>query len=375
MTLPAQKVLIIGGGFTGMSSAITLSKLGVDIDLVEIDENWRTDGAGITVSGPSLRAIEKIGVLPEFKEQGALTSDIEMYNKAGDLLKHIPAAPVPDSSIVGGGGIMRPVLAKILGKKTLDAGVNVKLGVTYSKIEDKGDQVDVTFTDGSSASYDLVIGADGVFSSVRKDMFPGAPTPQYTGQGVWRAVIPRFGTETAVQYLGEKGKVGFTPISKDEMYLYYTDNRPTMEMIPEEEFVSILSDLLEEFEAPIFNQIREVLGASSQILYRPLEGMLMPRPWYKGRILLVGDCVHATTPHLASGAGMGHEDAVVLAAEFAAGGDIDSVLDRFQNRRWARCSMIVNNSLRLGQIELDGYPKEEHVQVMGLSVASLLAPL
>lgn len=375
MSLPAENVLIIGGGFTGMSAAIQLRKLGVAVDLVELDEQWRTDGAGITVSGPSLRAIEAIGLLPAFLEHGATTDGVDQYTSSGELLNAMKTPKVPGSEITGAGGIMRPVLAKLLADATRAAGVNVKLGHTFTDIDDQGDTVSVKFTDGSAGTYDLVIGADGVFSSVRKAKFPGAPTPQYTGQGVWRAVVPRFDIKRSIMFFGKEGKVGFTPVSKDTMYLYYTEARPTKDRIPDDQLVSHLSALLEEFTAPVVQKIRAQLGESSQILYRPLEGMLMPRPWYNGRILLVGDCVHATTPHLASGAGMGHEDAVVLGEEFARGGELQTVLERYQNRRWARCSMIVNNSMRLGEIEKVGFPVEEHGQIMQLSLAGLLAPI
>jgi 2-polyprenyl-6-methoxyphenol hydroxylase-like FAD-dependent oxidoreductase len=375
MTLPVSNVLIIGGGFTGMATAIQFRKLGINVDLVEIDENWRTDGAGITVSGPSLRAVEKLGILEQFKAEGALSEGVEMYSANGSLLRRIPTPAVPDSSIVGGGGIMRPALAKILAKATREAGVNVKLGITFESMSETIDSINVTFTDKTQASYDLVLGADGVFSSVRKNYFEGAPEPKYTGQGVWRAVVPRFGTETAVQYLGKSGKVGFTPVSDKEMYLYYTETRPTKDRIPDEELLPHLKGLLEEFNAPVMLKIRDNLNEDSQILYRPLEGMIMPRPWYKGRLLLLGDAIHATTPHLASGAGMGLEDAIVLAEEMEKGGTLINVLERFQNRRWARCNMIVSNSLRLGEIEMTGFPLEEHVQIMSLSLASLLAPI
>ncbi len=376
MSLPAQKILIIGGGFTGMSAAILLKQLGAHVELVEIDENWRTDGAGITVSGPSLRAIEAIGVLPRFRERGAITEGVKMFNADGALLKTIPTPAVPNSSIVGGGGIMRPVLAKILAEATREAGIDVFLGCTFTSIEETGDKVNVCFSDDRQGSYDLVLGTDGVFSQVRQTVFPDAPKPQYTGQGVWRAVVPRGEVDCAVQFLGPTGKVGFTPVSDTEMYLYYTEARPTMDKFFEDhELLPHLSGLLEPFTAPEVVRVRDSLSASSQIIYRPLEGMLMPRPWYKGRVLLMGDCVHATTPHLASGAGMGHEDAVVLADEFSKGGAIEDVLERFQNRRWERCRMIVTNSGRLGEIEKTGGSKEEHTQIMGLSLAALLSPI
>ena len=375
MSLPAQTVLIIGGGFSGMSAAIQLQKQGASVDLVEIDPNWRTDGAGITVSGPSLRAIEAIGLLPKFYQQGATTDGVDMYSADGTLLKSIPTPGMPNSKVIGAGGIMRPVLAKMLAEVTRQSGVQVKLGVTFTRIVEQETCIDVEFTDGSRKSYDLVVGADGVYSSVRKAMFPDAPTPQYTGQGVWRAVVPRFGAERSAMYLGRNSKTGFTPVSDSSMYLHFTEQNPIKEHIAEDQLLPRLTSVLEEYTAPVIVKIREQLSESSSILYRPLEGMLMSRPWYRGRLLLIGDCVHATTPHLASGAGMGFEDAVVLAEEFARGGVLKDVLERYQNRRWERCRMIVTNSGRLGEIEMTTGSAEEHGQIMGLSLAALLAPV
>ncbi|BFM05120.1 FAD-dependent oxidoreductase [Halioxenophilus aromaticivorans] len=375
MSIPIKSALIIGGGFSGMSAAIALSRIGVEVTLIEIDPNWRTDGAGITVSGPSMRAIEALGLLPVFLQNGCLHEALDVFDAKGDLLKQIPMPKVPGSDIVGGGGTMRPAFAKAMGEVVRSMDISVKLGVTYTSISDGEDQARVTFSDGSDDNFDLVIGADGVFSSVRRDYFPGAQEPKYTGQGVWRAVIPRFGVKNSMQYLGKNSKFGFTPVSEDEMYLYYTQARPTKERIPDDQLLPQLNALLAEYTSPITRDISATLTDSSQILYRPLEGMLMPRPWYRGRLLLIGDCVHATTPHLASGAGMGHEDAVVLADELSKGGELISGLERFQNRRWERCRMIVANSHRLGEIEIEGGSPQEHTQIMALTISALLAPV
>ncbi|MBN27824.1 MAG: hypothetical protein CL578_22630 [Alteromonadaceae bacterium] len=374
MTQSIQKVLIIGGGFSGMSAAILLQRQGLDVTVLEIDKNWRTDGAGITISGPSLRAIEKIGLLDEFKEHGAITINVDMCTAEGNFIKQIATPPVPHSSVVGGGGIMRPVLAKLLAKHTRAAGVNVILGHTFSAIDESNDKVSVTMTNGVTEDYDIVVAADGLCSKVRETIFPEAPQPQYTGQGVWRAVVPRFDLERASLFFGPSGKMGFTPVSETEMYLNYTELRPNKDRIAKEDELDYLLNLLRCFTAPITEKVKATLNPQSQILYRPLEGMILPRPWYKGRILLIGDAVHATTPHLASGAGMGLEDAVVLSEELTTGGHFNAIFERFQNRRWERCRMIVANSLRLGEIEMSGGAKEEHVQIMALSMASLLAP-
>jgi naringenin degradation protein FdeE len=375
MSSPARNTLIIGGGFSGMSAAIELRKIGVDVDLVEIDPGWRSYGAGITISGPTLRAFETIGIFAEVAKQAALTDGFDNFTADGHLIATLPTPPCAGSDVPGTGGIMRPVLAKILANATLASGTNVRLGCTFTDIRDEGDQVEVAFTDGSRKSYDLVVGADGLFSATRKAVFAEAPKPRYTGQGVWRAVAPRAGVERAGMSLGKRTKAGFNPVSSTEMYIFVTEDRPTNTRVPDEELLRQLRALLEEFSFPVIRRVAESLGPDSLICYRPLEGMLMPQPWYRGRILLIGDAVHATTPHLASGAGIGVEDAVVLAEELASAGDVAQALAAFQSRRWERCRMVVENSARLGEIEASGGDPQEHSRIMRESMVALAAPI
>ncbi len=101
----------------------------------------------------------------------------------------------------------------------------------------------------------------------------------------------------------------------------------------------------------------------------------MPQPWYKGRVVLIGDAVHATTPHLASGACIGIEDGLVLAESTASAPSLSASLQAFQDRRWERCRMVVENSLRLGEIEMSHGSKDEHTQIMRESLMALAQPI
>ena len=101
----------------------------------------------------------------------------------------------------------------------------------------------------------------------------------------------------------------------------------------------------------------------------------MPRPWTKGRVALIGDTVHATTPHLASGACIGIEDAIVLAEEVGRHPRVEAALAAFEARRWERCRMVVENSGRLGEIEIAGGDKEEHARIMRDSLVALAQPI
>lgn len=376
MTRSASRILIIGGGFSGMAAAIELRKQGAEVELVEIDPGWRSYGAGISLGGATLRAFRTLGILDTFLENGHAADGVHICLPHGPKVAELPTPRMAGADVPGGGGIMRPVLARILAEATRASGTHVRLGCTFTAIEQDAEGVEVAFTDGSRQRYDLVIGADGLYSKVRQTVFPQAPRPQYSGQAVWRAVLPRpADIETCVMWMGPRIKPGVNPVSKTEMYLFVTEPRPTNEHVDPATFADHLRGLLADFPAPALQAIRAQIGSDSQIVYRPLEGLLMPRPWSNGRVVLIGDTVHATTPHLASGACIGIEDALVLAEEIAREVPVSAALAAFEARRWERCRMVVQNSARLGEIEVAGGDKEEHARIMRESLMALAQPI
>lgn len=371
-----RKVLVVGGGIGGMSVAIQLRKAGMEVDLVEQDKDWQVYGAGITISGPTLRAFKAVGVVDQIMRSGYCADGCSIALANGQVIGEIPTPRIAGPDIPGGGGIMRPVLARIMSKATLAAGVSVRLGATFTSIEQSADKAHVVFTDGSLGDYDLVIGADGLHSKVRTVMFPDAPKPKFTGQGAWRAVVPRPAEVVKpIMFMGHHTKAGVNPVSQEEMYLFFLDKRAANDFIEPERWAGLLAEELAEFSG-VVGDIRDGISAQSRIIYRPLESMLMLSPWHSGRVVLMGDAVHATTPHLASGAGIAVEDAIVLAEELAsAQADVEAALIRYQDRRRERCRLVVENSLRLGVIEQEGGSQEEHQQLMRSTMELLLQPI
>jgi 2-polyprenyl-6-methoxyphenol hydroxylase-like FAD-dependent oxidoreductase len=361
-----KSVLVVGGGIAGMCAAIELRKRDIQVDLVEADPEWRVYGAGITISAPSLRAFQQVGVLESILARGAASEGLDLFLANGTPLASIPGLPAAGSSISASAGILRPTLARILADATTAAGTRVRLGTTFSAAE---------LTDGGTQQYDLVIGADGIQSKVRAALFPDAPKPRYTGQVCWRAVVARPASlQRAAMYIGRRIKAGLVPVSKDEMYLFFLEARDTPEHIDAAQWPGLLREALAEFTGP-FAAIRESLSPESKIVYRPLYALMLEQPWHRGRTVLIGDAAHATTPHLASGAGLAVEDAIVLAEELERAPSCEEALHRFMARRYERCRTVVENSVRLGDIERGGGSPQEHEKLMRESTGALAAAI
>lgn len=364
--------LIIGGGFSGMTAALELSKLGIAVEILEMDPAWRTDGAGISLHGASLRVFQKIGIYDEFLKHGGVANGFDIFHPATDETITTLPTPVVGNVEFGGAGIMRPVLAQLLRNRLREAGIPARLGLSFKTLEQDADGVTVTFSDGDTARYDLVVGADGVGSSLRSLFFPHAPQPQYTGQGGWRAVV-NWPPELARpgMWINGKLKVGLNVVSATQGYVFITEPRPTSEFLDPSTFVDHLAGMLREFPSPVLNRFADSLGPHSQVLYRPFCQLLVSQPWSAGRVVLIGDAVHATTPHLAAGACIAMEDAVVLAEELGKARDVPSALAAYEERRWERCRMVVENSNRLREIETTRGDFKEHESLMRHSMAAL----
>jgi 2-polyprenyl-6-methoxyphenol hydroxylase-like FAD-dependent oxidoreductase len=366
-----KKVLIVGGGVGGMSLGISLARQKRAVELIDLDPDWRAVGAGLSLNNATLRAFNRVGVLDQIRAHGDVHAGMKLHTVAGQPV------PVPPAAGGGGmaaesGGILRPVLHKILADATRQSGINVELGVTVSALAQTPDAVDVTLSNGRSGQYDLVVGADGLRSKVRDLIFPDAPKPQFTGQGCWRAVFPRpADLRSSEMFLDPYNKTGLNAVSRDEMYMFYMEAVPENTWVPPEQWPELLKAKLKPFGGRIA-ALRETLNDKSQVNYRPLEMLLLPSPWYRGRVILIGDAAHATTPHCAYGAGLAVEDAVVLAELLQTADPLPAVFDTFMQRRFARCRDVVEGSCRLGELEMAHASVAEH-RALGAEMARIIA--
>ena len=163
-------------------------------------------------------------------------------------------------------------------------------------------------------------------------MFDDAPAPRYTGQMIWRTMVPRPEEQRTYPIIfGPGGKLGLVPVSEEEMYVYLLQASPSDERPPTEDWADLLRGSLAGYNERV-DAIREELIDPAKVDYRGLQALLVPPPWFSGRVVLIGDAAHTTTPHLAYGVGLAVEDSIVLADEVSRGDEADKALARFMAR-------------------------------------------
>jgi 2-polyprenyl-6-methoxyphenol hydroxylase-like FAD-dependent oxidoreductase len=375
-----QRVLDIGGGIGGLTAAIALKRQGIEAEIVEQNPAWSVYGVGIIQPSNMLRALRSLDLGDACLEHGQGFLGWQFCDAQGNLL-----AQVPNENVAGPGyppvnGISRPALHKILTEATLAQGTPVRLGVTVSEFTELKEGVQVSFSDGTQKSYDLVIGADGAYSKTRTQLFGDTFQPQYTGQGVWRYNLPRPNDmKWGSLHYGKKSKAGLVPLSASMMYLLLVTAEPGNPRMPTEQLHVLLRDRLAEY-GRVVGSLRDQITDPAAVVYRPMEVLMVPSPWHQGRVVLIGDAAHSGTPHLAEGAAMAIEDSVVLAEVLADASDLKSALERFVLRRLPRAQLVYETGLRLGQWEQAEWagtpdPAADHGRLFGDAYAQLMGPL
>ena len=264
-------------------------------------------------------------------------------------------------------GISRLALHEVLTSMAVSKGTTVRLGLTVETLDQHEDHVDVTFTDGSQGRYDLVVGADGIFSKIRTMILPKAPKPHFTGQAVWRYNFARRPEiDHLAAYNGRHASAGLVPLSQDIMYMYVTSIEPGNPWMDSSQLHTLMCDRMKDFGG-LLAELKPEINDPAKVVYKPMEIVMVPPPWHVGRVVLLGDAAHATTPHLGQGAGMAIEDAVVLSQELTCGDNVEQQLERYTERRYERCRFIVENSERIGKWqmnEIEGVDEKDMVEQM-----------
>lgn len=355
--MPAvNTVLVVGSGLAGSATAILLASRGVAVDLIEIKPDITAVGSGITLQGNALRELRRLGVWDRAREKGYTFDSLGLRapDPHGTLLVEIPDARTGGPDLPATLGMPRPDLARILIDRADEAGVKLRFGVTTSELVQDPGGVDVTFSDGSTGRYDLVVGADGIRSWTRRLLGIALET-RATGMGIWRTFGPRPAsvTRTDLYYGGPSYIAGYCPTGENSLYAYIVEEAKDRSALTPDEQLATVRGLAAAYHGP-WDEIRATLDDPSRVNYTWFETHVLPAPWNRGRVVLIGDAAHSCPPTLAQGGAQALEDAVVLAELLLEGDALDQQLwDSFTERRFARAQAVVEASNQLGQWLLD----------------------
>ncbi|GAC1383444.1 MAG: FAD-dependent oxidoreductase [Herpetosiphon sp.] len=367
--------LIVGGGIAGLSAAVALARVGVECDVVELAE--APLGASLAFSGRAPEALVELGVYENVHSTGTPfgpeSTATSLRDAAGRLINPGPRRPTWPGA-VDAVAVYRPVFIDVMTDAAQRLGVNVRQGVTAKTIADSADAISVAFTDGETRHYDLLIGADGIGSQTRAMLFPNAPKPAYSGQFSIRWMAPGPAIKGEGWYLGPIGRLGFYYLPQGLVYVPAVINMPEGKRLSHGEVFSLFTRLIESYTASAIVELRSRLTPHSRLIGRPFEWLLLPKPWYCGRALLIGDAAHATTAHMGMGGGMALEDAAVLGQCVAGASTLPEALDAFMTRRFERVRTVVETSVQLSHLEQEKAPSSENQALLTSALRALAEP-
>ncbi|MER6844641.1 FAD-dependent monooxygenase [Streptomyces platensis] len=346
----ARTALIVGAGVGGLTAATALARRGWQVEVVEIGAAGATAGWGLCLTGPALRALDELGLADACLAAGYGMSVITQVDVDGGFADEVRLPRLIGAERPAMVGMARPALSRTLRERAERCGVVVQHGLTIAAVDQEGEQVRVQMSDGTHRRVALLVGADGIRSSVRRLL--GLDTSvEYHGQMVWRALVPRPPWATGIHHFaGKVNTAGLVPISATQAYVFLTENGVPQSVLPDAELVPCLRQLLEAFPGRV-EEIRSLVAGATPVVRRPVLTALLDGSWNRGTGVVIGDAAHAPAPQMASGAALAIEDGAVLAQELDRHTSIGAGLDAFVSRRAQRCRTLVETSVAIADLE------------------------
>ena len=338
------RILVVGAGIAGLCLNIALADGPWQVDLVERDATGRPVGAGLAIQPNAMRALRQLGVAASVADAGVAIDRFQYRDGSGELLCDVDLGAL----WAGVGpfvGIARAALHAVLRRAGPD---RCRTGTAVTSLVQRDGVVRVSFDDASSAAYDLVVGADGLRSAVRGSALAGRG-PVYGGQMVWRALAPmRAAGVAAVQFfLGADRFFGLCPVGDGATY-GFANLAGARSRDPVAGRKARLVERFAAFDRPVVEFLAAVPGDDT-LHCAPVE-WLPEVGWHAGRVVLVGDAAHATSPMMGQGGCLAIEDAVVLAEQLRDATDIDAALAGYVRRRQERVAWVRQQTATLGEL-------------------------
>ena len=352
-----MKAIIIGGGIGGLTTAIALKQQNIDFEIYEAAPELRPVGAGIVMASNAMQVFQRLGIEKKVMEAGL---EVQRAFGVDENFKVISGLDMKGKIAprygIGSYAIHRGRLQQVL-LSEIDE-VKVYLNKRLDRVVQSDTKATAHFQDGTSVEADLIIGADGIRSAVRKSIFGDLPL-RYSGQTCWRGMtkfrLPDDKKNNSYEMWGsQKGlRFGFVPTAEDEVYFFTTyyieegghDNEPVKEK------------LLRIF-SPFGDLPKRIIEATpdGNIIRSDISDLAPIAQWWKGRVVLLGDASHATTPNLGQGGCQAVEDAYVLSLCLRQYSNFETALEKFQAMRFEKANYVVSMSWQFGKMTNLGNP-------------------
>lgn len=348
MTAPINRAIIIGGGIGGLCAAISLRRIGLDVEVYEQAEELRMVGAGLTIWANAIKALRKLGVADEVIKAGSKIDRGELRTSKGRVLSRTSTGELEQRFGEPTIAIHRADLHEIL-LGALPPGT-VHLNSRCLRFEENEDCVSVNFAGGKIARAHLLIGADGIHSVIRRQLFPEVKL-RYSGYTTWRGVVEtrdQAALGKTSETWGCGARFGIVRIDRERVYWFSTANVEAGQKLSPAESKTFLLDYFKGWHHPIELLINST--RAEHILHNDIYDIAPMRKWCRGRVALLGDSAHPTTPNMGQGACMAIESSLALARCLRQGDDLRESLRRYESDRMPRTTWITNQSWRIGRI-------------------------
>ena len=341
-----MKIAIIGGGIGGLCAAVALQNLGYSVQVFETSATFQPVGAGIGIGSNAMQALMKIGVGEDVFANGHVLQTQVFQDERGKPLNTIDFTVLKNlygqENITIHRADLHRTFLEALKPHTLH--FNKKC----ISVVQKNHQVIIHFEDGTTQTSDLLIAADGIHSPIRQQFVPDS-SPRYAGYTCWRGITENKGRVddfTSTELWSTKGRFGMAPMKDGLVYWFACKNAAPRST----QFQGLASQEISD----LFNHFPEVVNKListtpiENILHHDILDIKPLRQFVFGRVVLLGDAAHATTPNMGQGAGQAIEDAIVLRNGFKQFEHVDKVLAFYEEKRVARTAKVIRLSRQIG---------------------------
>ncbi|MFD4258365.1 FAD-dependent oxidoreductase [Streptomyces sp. NPDC058534] len=352
-----RKAIVVGAGIGGLTAAAALRDAGWEVEIHERAAELRAAGSGLSVMSNAIKALRTIGLDLSLEKRGQVLESYHVRTARGRLIREFPFPSIIHRLGVPSVLITRSALQQALLEAT--AGIPLTLDSTARDFVTDPDSGEVTvrFTDGREARGDVLIGADGFQSAIRRHLV-GPEHSRDSGYIVWLALTPfshpRFTPGSVTHYWGSGQRFGLVDMGGGLLYWWGTKNMPTARSHDwrggKDEVVRAFAGWSEEVEQAI------AVTPEADILAVPSRDRVFLESWGRGPVTLLGDAAHPMLTSLGQGSGMAIEDAAVLARRLHGATDIPAALRAYEDERRERTRAMVASSRSVSDFEQSENP-------------------